>query len=108
MSFDTEAWKRMRIFGSRRKFERLVLRVVYTTRNAYGVPIQAKVEELWGKPVRFASVYSALDRLEERGYVESWEGNPTVERAYYPKRYYAITAEGEIALREWVATDRHP
>ena len=97
----------MGIFGSLGKFERLVLRVVYTMRNAYAVPIQAKVEELWGKPVRFASVYSALDRLEERGYVESWEGNPTGERAYYPKRYYAITAEGEMALRKWVPRGWH-
>ncbi len=67
----------MAILSSRGKFQRIVLRVVYTTRNAYAVPIQAKVEELWGKPVRFASVYSALDRLEERGYVRSWGGRHT-------------------------------
>ena len=81
------------------QFEQVVLGVIMSTLNAYAVPIQAKVEQLLGKPVRFASIYTALDRLEEKGYVTSRLGGATAERGYQPKRYYTITPSGDMALR---------
>jgi len=82
------------------QFEQLVLAAVKKIENAYAVPIQAMVEQLSQKRVRFASVYTALDRLEEKAYVTSREADPTPLRGHQPKRYYTITPTGDGALRD--------
>lgn len=54
------------------------------------------------------TVYPILTRLERRGLLESrWE-DPAVERegGRPPRRYYAMTPEGEDALREAVVRFR--
>jgi DNA-binding PadR family transcriptional regulator len=86
------------------QFEQLVLGAVRMIENAYAVPVHAMVEELSGKRIRFAAVYTALDRLEQKGCVESREADPTPQRGHKPKRYYSITPEGVEALRDSEAT----
>ena len=39
-----------------------------------------------------------LDRLERKGYVTSWLGEPTPERGGKPKRFFRVTAAGRRAL----------
>lgn len=48
------------------------------------------------------SVYPALDRLESLGLLESeWEEDRVAHRDKRPaRRYFALTAEGEVALTE--------
>jgi hypothetical protein len=50
------------------QFERLVLAAVCGIKNAYGVPIHAEVERLYGCPVKISSIYGALERLEAKAY----------------------------------------
>jgi DNA-binding PadR family transcriptional regulator len=82
------------------QFEQLVLEGVRTIPNAYAVPVQEHVEKLYGKAVKFTSIYTSLDRLEEKGYVQARKPDHTPERGNFPKRYYSITTLGERALKE--------
>ena len=49
-------------------FESMVLLAVLRLGDdAYGVPVSQAIEETTGRPVALASVYAALERLEEKG-----------------------------------------
>ena len=65
--------------------------------DAYGVPIARELEATVGRPVALASVYATLERLVERGLVESELGEPTAERGGRAKKYFRLTGKG---LRE--------
>jgi PadR family transcriptional regulator PadR len=83
-------------------FELMVLlAVIRLDENAYGVPIAQVIEEHTGRDVIQASVYNALDRLEEKGLLTSRFGDPTPERGGKAKRYFNVTPKG---LREAKAT----
>ena len=68
--------------------------------DAYGVPISQAIEESIGREVLVGSVYAALERLEEKGFVSSRVGEPTPERGGRAKRYFRITAKGLRQVRE--------
>ena len=68
--------------------------------EAYGVPISHAIEESTGHEVLVGSVYAALDRLAEKGFVTSRVGEPTPERGGRAKRYFRITAKGLRQVRE--------
>ena len=79
-------------------FELLVLlALIRHGDEAYGVPIARAIEQTTGKRVVIASVYNTLERLEQKGLVESAVGDPTPERGGRAKRYFTITPAG---LRE--------
>ncbi len=79
-------------------FELLVLLALLRVGDeAYGVPIADAISQSTGKRVILASVYNTLERLEEKGFVNSTVGQPTPERGGRAKRYYSITTAG---LRE--------
>jgi PadR family transcriptional regulator PadR len=67
--------------------------------DAYGVPIARELESTVGRPVALASVYATLDRLVERGLVESELGEPTAERGGRAKKYFRITGKGIREVR---------
>jgi DNA-binding PadR family transcriptional regulator len=79
-------------------FELMVmLAIMRVSENAYGVPIAKELEAQRGRRVSRSSVYTALERLEEKGLVSSDWGEPTPERGGRAKRYFQVTAHG---LRE--------
>ena len=84
------------------EFEQLVLLALVRLRdNAYGMTIRRELEErAERKNVSIGSVYATLDRLEEKGFVESRAGESTPERGGRAKRYFKITAPGFTALNE--------
>jgi len=67
--------------------------------KAYGVPISQELLNLAGREVALGSVYAALDRLQEKGFVTSALGDPTPERGGRAKRYFRVTPAGLRALR---------
>jgi len=84
------------------QLEVLALSAVMMLRDeAYGMTIHAQVEELAKgiRAVSLGSVYTTLDRLEQKGYVKSWFGGATEERGGRSKRYFEITGTGERAVR---------
>jgi PadR family transcriptional regulator PadR len=68
--------------------------------NAYGVPIAREIEEQTKREVKLGSVYAALERLEEKGFVVSELGEPTRERGGRAKRYFRVTRQGMRRVRE--------
>ena len=68
--------------------------------NAYGVSIKKEIEERQGRNVSVGALQSALKRLEDKGYLTSYEGESTSERGGRPKRYFNITAQGKNAIEE--------
>ncbi len=90
--------------GSLGEFEHVVLLAVIRLRsNAYGVTIRREIAERTSRNVSVGAIYTTLDRLEQKGYVLSYRGEPTPERGGRAKRYYRIKASGERAV--WKARD---
>jgi PadR family transcriptional regulator, regulatory protein PadR len=84
--------------------EQLVLTaVILLGREAYGMTIHEKVEELAEgcREVSLGSAYTTLDRLEQKGYVKSWFSDPTPERGGRAKKCFEITASGESAAKKF-------
>jgi PadR family transcriptional regulator, regulatory protein PadR len=80
-------------------FEQIILTsLVILGENAYGATVHEKVEELAEGSRSIGSVYTTLDRLEQKGYVKSWFGEPTAERGGRAKRFFKITAAGQRVL----------
>ena len=82
-------------------FEQLVLSAIAGIgKEAYGVPIHAKVSELMGKKVNMGSIYVTLMRMQDKGYIASDYGDMTPARRGMPKRFYRLEEKGIIALRD--------
>jgi DNA-binding PadR family transcriptional regulator len=52
--------------------------------------------------VSAGAIYTALERLENRGLVESWVGAPTSERGGRRRKHYRLTTEGATSLSQTV------
>jgi PadR family transcriptional regulator PadR len=75
--------------------------------NAYGGSIKECLDAGTEHEVAFGAVYTALDRLEAKGFVHSWWGEPTAERGGRRKRYYQITNAGRQAVRRTATLYSH-
>jgi PadR family transcriptional regulator PadR len=83
------------------EFEEIVLLAVAAMeKQAYGVVLMNEIIEQTGREVRLNQVHSALQRLEEKGMVNSRMGEPTAERGGRRKRLYTVTAFGQRTLHE--------
>jgi PadR family transcriptional regulator PadR len=49
--------------------------------------------------VSIGAVYTTLDRLEQKGFVHSRQGDPTAARGGRAKRHFGVTPSGAAALR---------
>src|SRR3954465_13510988 len=80
--------------------EQLVLLAVLRVGDgAYGVPIHAELRESGGRDVTLGTIYKTLSRLEEKGFVRSFEGAPTAQRGGRRTRCFAMTPAGPPTLR---------
>jgi PadR family transcriptional regulator PadR len=66
--------------------------------RAYGVTIRKEIESRTGRTVSSGAIYTALDRLESRGYVSSLMGEPTPERGGRRKKFYRLEPLGVKTL----------
>ncbi|MGE4183205.1 MAG: PadR family transcriptional regulator [Limisphaerales bacterium] len=81
-------------------FELMILLAILRVEEAYGVPIAREIEHTAGRGVVIGAVYTALDRLEDRGLVSSYVGDPTPERGGRARRYFRVTPRGLRAIRQ--------
>ena len=77
----------------------VLLAVLRLADDAYSTAVRAELETRTGRSVARGAVYVTLDRLLKKGYLSSRMGDPTPERGGRAKRYFALTAEGKVALR---------
>jgi DNA-binding PadR family transcriptional regulator len=71
--------------------------------EAYGIAIRQDIEARTRRGVAIGAVYATLARLEDKGLVRSWIGEPTAQRGGRRKRHYAATAAGLRSLRQSLA-----
>jgi len=82
------------------EFETLVLLAILRLGDdAYGMRIHQEIQSRAGRNSSLGALYTTLDRLEQKGYVSSWVGDPTAERGGRAKKYFEIKAPGQLALR---------
>jgi len=66
--------------------------------EAYGVSLCEELASIAGRKASLASVYKALESLEERGLVASRMGEPSAERGGRAKRFVHVTQQGLKAI----------
>src|SRR5215472_10347770 len=84
-------------------FEQLVLLGVLRLErqdSAYGAAIRQEIHARSGRDVSINAVYTTLDRLEGKGLLRSWVGEPTPQRGGRRRKFYALRPPGLAALRQ--------
>jgi DNA-binding PadR family transcriptional regulator len=77
------------------EFEYLLLTAAARLGNeAYGAAIRQEIEQATGSQCSIGALYTTLDRLERKGLIKTWMGDPTPERGGRPKRMVRVTAAG--------------
>jgi PadR family transcriptional regulator len=61
---------------------------------AYGAAIRREIEDATRRPCSIGALYTTLDRLEAKGLVRTWMGDPTPQRGGRSKRVVRVTAAG--------------
>ena len=85
------------------EFEQMILLAVLQLRDdAYGVTIRAELADRAGRTVAPGALYTALDRLENKGLIASRMSDPTPQRGGRAKRHVTVTAAGREALNRSV------
>ncbi len=79
-----------------------VLHLARTRDDAFGSAIREEIERRSGRSVSRGSVYITLDRLEEKGLLQSRVGDASTARGDRPKRLFKVTAVGLRALKHSV------
>jgi DNA-binding PadR family transcriptional regulator len=83
------------------EFEQMVLlAIIHLGDGVYGVPIVDEIERRTGRSVARAAVYVTLRRLEKKGLLESWMGEPIDERGGKARRMVRVRPEGRRLLHE--------
>ena len=79
--------------------ELVLLSVLRLKDEAYGARIRAQLIESADRSVSISTIYVTLMRLEEKGYVRSWMGEPSGVRGGKAKRFFGLSPEGVEALQ---------
>ncbi len=83
------------------EFEELVLLMTgLLDGNAYTVTIVEEVNGRTGRKLTLSAVHTVLNRLEKKGFLQSYMGGATGERGGRRRRLYKITAMGFQKLDE--------
>ena len=81
------------------EFEEVILLLVgILGEDAYAFRVSEEFESQTKRPVSIGAVHSALNRLEEKGFLRSSMGKSTSERGGRRKRIYTLTAHGQRTL----------
>ena len=71
---------------------------------AYGAAIRVEMEQTTGRRCSLGALYTTLSRLETKGLVKTWMGEPTQERGGRSKRMVELTAKGNKAAAAFFHT----
>jgi PadR family transcriptional regulator PadR len=69
--------------------------------DAYGAAIRGEIEDATKRRCSIGALYTTLDRLEAKGLIKTWMGDPTPQRGGRPKRMVRVTAKGIRAARDF-------
>jgi len=70
--------------------------------GAYGASIREEIQSRTGRSVTPGAIYPTLDRLEQKGFVRSYLGEPEPVRGGRARRHFALKPAGiREARRAW-------
>lgn len=78
----------------------LLLAAMRLDDEAYGMALAHELERSVGRRVSRGSVYVTLDRMEEKGWIESETSQARPERGGRPRRIIRVTPAGVDELRK--------
>jgi DNA-binding PadR family transcriptional regulator len=78
----------------------VLLAILRLAPEAHPVAIVDEIAVRTGRRVHRATVYVTLQRLEAKGMVSSWLGDPLPERGGKPRRYVRAERAGLAAVRQ--------
>ena len=82
------------------EFEQLVLLAVLRLGpDAYGATVRREIESRAGRELSISAVYTTLERLEQKGMVRSWIGEPTAQRGGRRRKHFELLPLGARALK---------
>ena len=84
------------------EFEYLILSAATRLHEgAYGAAIRQEIEEATRHRCSIGALYTTLDRLETKGLIKTWMGDPTPQRGGRPKRMVRVTVTGIRAASDF-------
>jgi len=82
------------------EFEQLVLiALVRLGPDAYGAMVRREIESRASRRLSISAVYTTLERLEQKGLVRSWIGEPTAQRGGRRRKHFELRPLGARALK---------
>ena len=84
--------------------EMVILTIAVLNNSAYSVSIKEEIEARFSRTVSLGALHTALRRMEEKGYLRSFDGDVSEDRAGRPKRYFEVTALGKKAMQYMKST----
>ncbi len=84
------------------EFELMVLLAVLRLgeEDAYSLAIAEDIENRTGRSVRRSAVRMTIKRLESKGHVATWLGDPRPERGGKARRHVRVEPSGALAVHE--------
>src|ERR1700743_1336786 len=84
------------------EFEYLILAAsVRLGDSAYGAAIVQEIERAARRKCSLGGLYTTLDRLEAKGMIKTWIGEPTPERGGRARRMVRVLSKGIDAATEF-------
>ncbi|MEM9328179.1 MAG: helix-turn-helix transcriptional regulator [Bacteroidota bacterium] len=81
------------------ELEEIVLLVVANLYdNAYGLLIMNEIADKCNRSISISTVHNVLQRLSEKGFLDSRYSDPTPERGGKRKLIFTVTKSGQLAL----------
>ncbi len=82
------------------KFEEIILLSIWRLKEeAYGFKIRHHVSEILGKDFTYGNLYSILNQLNKKRYVNKHKGESSPSRQGKIRIYYTLSDEGRNALQ---------
>ncbi len=78
----------------------VMLALMHLDDGGFGAAVQREIEERTERAVSLGAVYTALSRLEEKGFILSHVGDPLPQRGGRRRRIYRLQPEGRVAISE--------
>src|SRR5580658_1422242 len=79
----------------------LITAAVRLGADAYGAAIREEIEAATGRKCSLGALYTTVDRLETKGFLETWMGEATPQRGGRSKRMVHVTPAGKRAAKSF-------
>ena len=76
----------------------ILLSVLQLKGEAYGVTIRGQLKKIIDRDVSLGAIYSTIERLEQKGFIQSRKSEALPERGGKPKRLVKVTLLGSEEL----------